>query len=292
MARWYANRNGNINEPAMWENAGGLLAWQDLNLEDELIANGKQITINCDFACKAIKTTTNGGRFNIYTDQNIQGDIVAGTSTCLFLDLDSSAIVKGNVSGGTSIGAMGIHQDIGASLIVEGNVTAGSATSSFGIFAFYNAGHTLIIGNVSGGAQNTYGFYFMGDIATIIGNITAGDYAEAHAVRQHTEYSLLTIKDSNIRGSSAAIAYGVSSKPDASIKLENVNLIFDDAAAPVNGGLIDSSGQTLENYIQLQDGSKYPLQLTSNKVLKGVAHGSVVGTVAAASLFRRLNRFV
>lgn len=173
MANVFATKNGNWNDPTVW-NTGALPA-----TTDDVYANGYTIAINQNITVLSIRTTVASGivapagvgGFTVGQLVTIVGDVISGFSICLTQLVSCSINIVGNVYGGTGIFCRGIHWQLGGTLNITGNVYGGSVNTSPGINN-QSAGIINVTGNVYGGSSvGCEGIYNQsGGIVTVTGN--------------------------------------------------------------------------------------------------------------------------
>jgi len=172
MAIRYAVATGNWSSTSTWDGGVSLPT-----VGDDVYANGFNVQVDQDASFDKISTeecpTTliSGGRFDITTipagTRLLTGDLVAGTTTCLYHSYGSvSVTIVGNITGGSGAAAYGFYN----------GPTSGTAAQS-----------PTIIGNITGGTgSGAYGYQTRTDrnyAPTITGNVTAGAGSLAYGLR-------------------------------------------------------------------------------------------------------------
>jgi hypothetical protein len=176
--RW-AVASGNWSSTATW-NGGTLPA-----VDDDVFADGWNVTINQNITAISLNTTqrsggTNGGEFVCTTNRTINANIIAGGNRCLNISTGTATIVvNGNVFAGATgfSGADGIIlQSVGAvTLTINGNLFGGGSNNCNGL-RMNNANHSVTVnGNAQAGTNATaYGIN-----NTSIGSVTLNGIAIA-----------------------------------------------------------------------------------------------------------------
>ncbi|MEN6385142.1 MAG: hypothetical protein ABFD79_08065 [Phycisphaerales bacterium] len=231
---------------------------------------------------------------------------------------DSTIVVNGNLTGG--LGAAVTLSGAAINLIINGDVTGGADSSGFGINVYGEGCQITINGTCQGsdyasslcceastvyieveqaigGDSESYGLHFVNCDAYVTTQTAQGGSRGIGILTVNAPSNHITITEAVIGGQTEA-SYGFKAIGWLGV-----------GAAVIKGNIIDTlhcnaySGVVLidntdANYFQLYHSStgnplrKFPLQLPAESVKKGVQHGNIVGSLAPASPFRRLNRFV
>jgi hypothetical protein len=240
MANRWAVATGNWSNTATWN--GGTLP----TAADDVFANGFTVTINQEITVLSIRTEAAsgilaGGGFIATADNNINANVLAGTTICLTIGTGVHITVNGNVRGGTVSAASGISLNSGSgtppcSVAVNGNVTGGSSSAGgcFGITAVNNTS-AIIVGNVIGGTiqvsntaglqlsgSNVYchitgdvlanivteGILLVGATLEVVGNVFASTTSTGRGINQTSGAGSITITG-NVTGGVGAGANGI-----------------------------------------------------------------------------------
>jgi hypothetical protein len=210
MTTYYAQASGNISA-IEWNTSryggGSVLVWTANHPDDIFIANGKNVTIDCDFTAHSLETTAGGGQFQVSIDCTINadillvnhlvtvlrilsgnvtfnGDIYGSSGSYGIKGIDSSSsgtlTINGDVTGGSYYSNNAVYLIIG-SLVVNGDVSAGLGGYTNGVYAA-NCTSVVINGDVTGGVSSeSYGAYISAcNDVTINGDITAGTFFNCH----------------------------------------------------------------------------------------------------------------
>jgi hypothetical protein len=330
MAVWYAKVDGNISTSSMWsENAAGdppLHSITEAGADTILCANGKSITIDTSFTCLRISTAVEGGaggggNFTCSaTGIVITGDVYSGSTVCLTVT-GGSITITGNVSTSAGASAYGIAMITGTSSVtINGNVTAtlsaglfinvsnfilniggnlqaGTATTVHGIQCPATTGTITINGNIIGGSGlNARGIYFSGSgsacVLTVKGNAQGGTNSTAAGIYSIGQSDIITVEGDVICGNGYQ-ATGVFCNSSVRVKIKG-NILTNDYGFGAIGRFCRMANATDSNYFQTYDESGNPIkmckQLSAVQVLKGIIHGNIIGLLAAASPFRRINK--
>ena len=165
MAEKYPAANGNWSSAANW-NGGTKPVAGDL-----VYANGKTVTIDEDPASGiALLATTAGGTagvggvFTLSTERTIVvTNITAGTTACVTCTNGAGVLanftVSGLISGGSSVGAIGVAFTGLGNLIINGNSVGGSASTTHGIYHNSASGILTQTGLAYGGTTLSQGAY-------------------------------------------------------------------------------------------------------------------------------------
>ncbi|MHB9070471.1 MAG: hypothetical protein ACYC54_08875 [Sedimentisphaerales bacterium] len=322
MADRVAQANGNWSDVSKWDGGETIPA-----AGDTVYLNGKTIALNCSTAeLAALYSGTSGtpsgvGNLTIALDDGngsriLHADIitagtvhllnitnatsVAATLTvqgncnggggfnkhCLYVGINCYVNVVGNVTGGSGYGCAGVYNTANATIIITGNVIASLTGNSVYNFA---TGSIIITGDViSAGGSGTHALFngSTGSI-TITGNVTGGSVGSNSCGIYNNSSGAITVTG-NVIGGSAADNYGINSK--TGIITVTGNLILTSNGLPVISNNFANFVWTAGNQYYYQFcGKKCPQQLLATQVLKGVAHGDRIGTLIAASPFRRFS---
>jgi len=309
MTIWYAQTIGaHLSETDKWNSvptgtgsflnidAGGL------GIDDIICANGKtSLIIDRNVTCARISNAIEGtgtinGNFFIQQDRTLNCDIKAGSANCLILssaDIPFTVTINGTVYGPASgSNVYTVHQNTRASLVINGNINGPTSMSSFSSHTVYinnSVGTCIITGNIIGGSGSgcTGVYVYASGATTINGNITGGVMSAGVWI---AATGPCTIKNGTISGGTNSSAYGINLNTGAACYCQNTNFIT--TAAPfVSGAAINTDGCNKNNFIQVGN-SVFGYRLVPTEVLKGVNYAGLIGSLAPASPFRRLNRFV
>ncbi|OHB50510.1 MAG: hypothetical protein A2Y10_18095 [Planctomycetes bacterium GWF2_41_51] len=309
MTTWYAQAIGaHLSETDRWNSipsgtgefldidAGGL------GINDIICANGKtSLIIDRDVTCARISNGFEGtgivnGNFFVQEDHTLNCDIKTGSATCLILsssEIPFTVTINGTIYGATSGSSVyAVHQGIRASVVINGNIIGTTSMPSFSSHSVYinnPIGTAIITGNIIGGSGSscTGVYVYATGATTIYGNITGGQMSAGVWI---AATGPCTIRNGTISGGTMATAYGINLNTGAACYCQNTNFIT--TAAPfAHGAVLNTDGCNSSNFVGIGN-SVFGFRLAPTEVLKGVNHAGLVGTLAAASPFRRLNRLV
>lgn len=181
----YAVANGNWSAPATWD--GGTLP----GVGDDVYANGKTVTIDQDVTVLSVRTTAGapaiaGGGFTLNHGRSLNGNIYAGTTTCVSIANGATAnTINGTINGSaTTNGACGVYVNntAGHSLTVMGAINGGTVvggTSAYGINAHGMLSSVNVTGNLTAFAAAALYCDQSASNVTITGNLLASSTASA-----------------------------------------------------------------------------------------------------------------
>ena len=229
MALILSAATGNFNAGATW--VGGIVP----GAADEARAStGHTVTITANVTCTELSNAGTGTyvlNSGVTLTANVTHKGTTASINCLTFSAASpaTASIVGNVTGGTSSGAITVNNSGTGTLTITGNLTAGSGSTAF---VSYNGstGSIVIIGNIlGGGASLAIGaFNQVGGTITITGNLTGGTNASAYAAQNQGAGTML------ITGNvAAATASGVLNNTTGSVTITG-NITASTAAGVTN----------------------------------------------------------
>jgi hypothetical protein len=227
MAIRYAVANGNWSNPATWD--GGTLPGNG----DDVYTDGKTVTIDIDLVgiyrparllARNRGGGTNGGQFVVNTTRQIgeSGNSVeivgadAVIEACKFTGPSGTVLtIYGNIQGGTSAQAWGVHNSSSGSIVIHGNIVAGSGNTAMGAYNS-SSGSITVNGNILGGSgTSAYGVQNVSGTIIITGNVTGGSNSSANGVN-NSSTGIITISG-NVTGGSNSSAYGISNSSTGTV---------------------------------------------------------------------------
>lgn len=300
MANWYAQlaSSQNFNAPQQWNSlANGLGDWLDTATADfsgdTFFSNGKVVTITNSLTCAKLKQDSSFFRFS-GNGIVITADIdVITTLSSIDIQPNSDVTLYGDlIATATANGAISMYQDNTALYIYGDIICTGSETIGVALYG-QNSFINVFNGTISAGGDYSAALYsstWDGSISVSNCTLVGGTGYGSNAIRLDDgncsiEYSTLIAGDGTACEAVNSAAY--PAVIDAS------NLISSEFAMPVAGSFVYTPEP--QNYFEIW-GTAVPSILVllpdSANIKKGVVCGNTVGTLAAASPFRRLNRFV
>ncbi len=152
-----------------------------------MVANGKTaIAINVDVTCGSITTAATGGSagggFTLTSGVTITADIVGGTTRVLTKTATGTAVIIGDLTGGTAAAAYALSVSSGV-VTITGNILGGTSTNATAVNISATGGCD-ITGNVTGGTvNNTWGISSgSSGNTTIVGAVTGGTGGSSQAI--------------------------------------------------------------------------------------------------------------
>ena len=229
MALILSAASGNFNAGATW--VGGIVP----GAADEARASTTHtVTITANVTCTELSNAGTGTyvlNSGVTLTANVTHKSATASIACLTFSAASpaTASIVGNVTGGTSSGAITVNNSGTGTLTITGNLAAGSGSTAF---VAYNGstGSIVIIGNIlGGGASLAIGaFNQVGGTITITGNLTGGTNASAYAAQNQGAGTML------ITGNvAAATASGVLNNTTGSVTITG-NITASTAAGVTN----------------------------------------------------------
>jgi len=229
MALILSAASGYFNAGATW--VGGIVP----GAADEARASTTHtVTITANVTCTELSNAGTGTyvlNSGVTLTANVTHKSATASIACLTFSAASpaTASIVGNVTGGTSSGAITVNNSGTGTLTITGNLTAGSGSTAF---VAYNGstGSIVIIGNIlGGGASLAIGaFNQVGGTITITGNLTGGTNASAYAAQNQGAGTML------ITGNvAAATASGVLNNTTGSVTITG-NITASTAAGVTN----------------------------------------------------------
>lgn len=226
MATWFAqNSSVNIDSVNQWNSAangsGSWLTWASLGASDILVANGKtSITINVSFTCATITTAatggTAGGGFLLAAGVTVTANVTAGTTVCINRTASGAeSFIVGNVTGGPSSNAHGVHNNSTATITITGNIVGGA-----GGFGLRNetTGLINVTGNITADAIYGLANISTGNV-TITGNVTGGTGTGGAGSGVYNVTTATITITGNVIGGTVDSAYGVRNDSTGSISI-------------------------------------------------------------------------
>jgi hypothetical protein len=301
MANWYAQLVGqNFNAYHQWNSAAnGSGDWLDTAVtdysNDTFFSNGKIFTISTNLTCAKLVCDNNFFRFS-GTGLVIHADIENNTQySSIDIQPNSDVTIFGDlIANGTENGAICMYQDnttlnMYGDIIATGDYSIGVQLTGMTTFANIYNGTLLAEGEY---ASCVFSAQY-NDIANLyINNCTliGGTGFDANAIR--LEDGSCIIENSTLIAGSGSFCEAVKSMAFPAI-LNGCNMISSEWSMPVTGSMIYTPNP--DNYWEIW-GNPNPSILAlipdAANLRKGVVCGNVTGTLAPASPFRRLNRFV
>lgn len=311
--------SGNFNAGATW--VGGVVPGVG---DTAQAATGHTITITANATCDLINNAGTG-TFILNNGVTLTANVEKGntTTSCLQLTGTNSASIVGNVTGATSATGTSyvITSSSSGSLSITGNITGGSATSS-GPQAISNGAGTLnvtgnvtagtggnstsvfshainngtgtvnVTGNVTGGNGGQTGNKGIDSSSagtiSVIGTVTAGTLANAHAIRSSsTTSTVIVVGDIVASNTISAIQAGNSGTHQFSgsfIFSANGTVPIDCLRYKLNTTPTAAKTRYALNgsgtYVDFFTADNTGLAPAVTDVRAGVVYGSAVGTLA------------
>lgn len=316
MATWYAQAAGNASA-IQWKDIGGNVKTWPPDATVTLNTNSKAVVLDQDVTVQ--KLQGGGAAFTILNTLfsiTINGDVAGDTSRCLDITGATLVWINGSVKGGDmTVTSYGIYVNAsGADIRISGNV---DAYASAGI---YTSGGQSVIniavgGYVKGGsALGGYGGIVLnttgagGGIVTVTGDVEGG--TNSMGIYSSASNSIIayevrgTIKTNTTQpglytasGTNTFLLNNIEAQANAGTSAFNNIATVAGLPASIKGNIINQLIQnaisckwkrvpnaTNSNYYTCFDSTgtaiKMCPQLPAGKVLKGVTHGDLTGTLA------------
>jgi len=299
VANWYAQLTSqNFNAPQQWNSLpNGTGVWLDTVVtdfsNDTFYSNGKIVVITNNLTCAKLKQDSNFFRFE-GTGLVLNADIEVDTMlSSIDIQPNSNITLIGNlIATGTENGAICMYQD-NSSLNIYGDIIC-TGDNSIGVML--TSGDVVV--NVFNGVLTAGGEYSVCLVSSMYGasisisncTLMGGTSYNSNAIRLEDgtcsiEYSTLIAGEGFFCEAVQSLAFPVV--------LNACNLVGSEFSMPVTGSMICTPEP--HNYYEIW-GNPNPSILAlipdAANLRKAVVCGNVVGTLAAASPFRRLNRLV
>jgi hypothetical protein len=256
----------------------------------------------------------------------ITGDVIgSSTDVCegVFCEADGATIViNGNLTG--SMGSAVTLSGYSINLIINGNVYGGIEMGGYGIYIYGGENHVSINGICQGSGFASGLYCEASEVYIIADQVIGGDnsnngihimnadaYLTARIVQGGTGYGCgicsynapanhIVITESLIGGlSEGSYGFNASGWMGIGAAVIKGNIIDTLACNAYNGAVLvdNTSANYYQTYHASDNGTgnqprRFPLQLSAESVKKGIQHGNIIGSLAPASPFRRLNRLV
>lgn len=211
MATIIAQATGNWSAPGTW--AGGVLPGAG-GANDNADSNGYTVTIDQDINLNGgalIGTSAGAGGFTVATARAITANVTATVRTVL-TDSHTTGMVSitGAVTGGGSIGAIGVNRTGTGALTITGAITGGSSTTAYGLFTS-QSGTITVTGTITGGSGNAaYGIGTSNATITVTGDVVGGSHSAGRGINNGSGGSV-TVVGAATGGPAGVGAYNESS---------------------------------------------------------------------------------
>jgi hypothetical protein len=242
---------------------------------------------------------------------NITGNVIGGSSSTGYginiasAATSSSLTIVGNVNG--AVGAAIYSSAAGVTIDVTGNITCTGtgAAITLGAAATLAQRNGNITASGTAGSSGGHGISITSNncILNLSGNVYGGQSAGINnicgiKVSYSGTTSFTLALNGNVYAGLGILCHGISVVSATAFGTYSVvingNIFNNEKALGVSAPYTLGSSNQYFTQNPITGGSmiKFPMQLAVEKVLKGQVHGNVVGTLAPASPFRRLKRFV
>jgi len=299
MATWYAQlASQNFNAPQQWNSiANGTGDWLDTAVtdysNDTFYSNGKIVVITNNLTCAQLKQDSNFFRF-AGTGLIVNADIEVDTTySSIDIQPDSDLTIYGDLfANGTENAAICMYQN-NTSLNIYGDIIC-TGDNSIGVML--TSGD--VVANVFNGTLIAGGEYSACLLSSIFGaaisvsncTLMGGAGYGSNAIR--LEDGTCSIENSTLIAGEGFFCEAVNSLAYPAV-INASNMISSEYSMPVAGSMIYTP--QAQNYYEIW-GAITPATMAVipdiANIKKGVVCGSIVGTLAPASPFRRLNRLV